>query len=284
MEIFGARTTEPIQTCVEEVKKSNIFIGILGMRYGSIDSESGKSFVQIEYETALKENIETLIYVIDEDKALISPVHVDKNENAKKLQEFKKYLGDTHTVEKFTTPDDLANKIERDLVRLMREKDIAIDQDKLEPLSDDKTTIEIIKKFWVMPKRLDGTEIELIIEFTNSPFAIDQKICRALKLTYGASVQRRIKIIEPNDDSVRAYSVLKNLYAEDDLCEFLYRAENSKPYKIIAKLSFGYVQEIHEAIPAYKPHPIKDLETGEMIDSYIRYHPIEALIMVRPII
>ncbi len=54
--------------------------------------------------------------------------------------------------------------------------------------------------------------------------------------------------------------------------------------KVIAKLSFGYVQEIHEAIPAYKPHPIKDLETGEMIDSYIRYHPIEDRIMVRPII
>lgn len=288
MEIFGARTAEPIQTCIEEVKKSKIFIGILGMRHGSIDRESGKSFVQIEYETAVTEKIDTLMYIIDEEKSLIPPIYVDKNENAKKLEDFKEHLRKNHTVETFSSPDDLANKIERDIVRLMIEKGIVIDEEKFEPLSDKKKTIELIEKFLLMPKILDGTEIELIIEFTHSPFAIDKKTCDALKLTYGASISRNIKIIEPTDSSLKNVWFLKELFAEDDLCDFLYNAESNKPYKVIVKLSFGYEQEIihtsHATLSGiFKTPPMIDLETREKIESYIQHTPIKAIILVKPI-
>jgi hypothetical protein len=290
MEIFGARTAEPIQTCIEEVKKSRIFIGILGMRYGSIDNESGKSFVQIEYETAINEKIETLMYIIDEQNSLIPPNYVDKNENAKKLKDFKEYLKNIHTVETFTTPEDLAKKIERDIVRLMSEKGVAIDEDKFEPLSDNKITSELIHRFILMPKRLSGTEIELIVEFTYSPHRIQKQTCDALKLTYGASIARRIKIIEPNDSSFKNFRFLNDLYAEDELCDFLYTAETAKPYKIIAKLSFGFEQEIitqpipvRNSIVINRRPPIIDLETGNKIENYIRNNPIEALILVKPL-
>ena len=288
MEIFGARTAEPIQTCVEEVKKSRIFIGILGMRYGSIESESGKSFVQIEYETAVSEKIDTLMYIIDEEKSLLPPINVEKFENAKKLEDFKEYLRKNHTVDTFSSPDDLANKIERDIVRLMTEKGIVIDEEKLEPLSDKKETIDLINKFLLMPKILDGTEIELIIEFTGSPFAIHKKTCDALKLTYGASIERNIKIIEPVDSSFKNVWFLKKLFAEDELCDFLYNAEPNVPYKIIVKLSFGYEQEIiHTSRTTFsgqvKTPPMIDLETREKIESYLQQTPIKALILVKPL-
>jgi hypothetical protein len=291
MEIFGARTAKPIQTCIEEVKKSTIFIGFLGMRYGSIDSESGKSFVQIEYETAINEKIETLMYIIDEEKSLVPPKYVDKYENAKKLQDFKEHLRRTHTVETFTTSDDLVKKIDRDIVQLIREKGIVIDEGKFEPLSDNKTTIELIEKFDLMPKRLSGTEIELIVEFTDSPYAIHKQTCDALKLTYGASIARRIKIIEPKDIPYNAFQFLWELFAEDDLCDFLNTAETSKPYKIIAKVSFGIEHEISQKSPPdslfsltlCRAPPIIDLQTGEKIESYIRYNPVKALILVKPL-
>jgi hypothetical protein len=289
MEIFGARTAEPLQTCIDEVKKSQIFIGIIGMRYGSVDNDSGKSFVQIEYDTAKSTGLEILIYIIDEQNALIHPAFVDRNEDAKKLQAFKEYLRNTHTVETFTNPDELASKIERDIVRLIRDKGIVIDEDRFEPLSDNKKTIELIDKFSLMPKKLNGSEIELIIEFTSSPYPVDKRTCNALKLTYGASINRRIKIIEPNDNSFKRLDFLKNLYADDDLCDFLYSAETGKHYKIIGKLSFGYVQDFHQASPRISmgwgdksPH-IVNLETGEKIESYIRAIPIEALILVKPL-
>jgi hypothetical protein len=290
MEIFGARTADPIQTCVDEVKKSKIFIGILGMRFGSIDKETGKSFVQIEYETAVNEKIDTLIYIINEEEALLPPIYVDKNENAKKLQDLKDYLRRNHTVESFSSPDDLAIKIERDIIRLMEEKGIVINEEKFEPLSDNAKTLEIINKFNLMPKKFSGKEIELIVEFTSAPITIQKPKCDALKLTYGASLSRRIKIIEPNDNSLKNFRFLKDLLAEDELCEFLYNAKPSQNYKIIAKLSFGCEQEFIQnsgskllsgITSIFNPPPIIDLDTKERIENYLQHTPIEALILVK---
>jgi len=289
MEVFGARTAEPIQTCVEEVKKSKIFIGILGMRYGSIDIESGKSFVQIEYETAINRGLDVLIYLIDEENALISPIFVDKDENAKKLQEFKEYLKKNHTVEIFNSPDDLVKKIERDLLRLATDKGLIIDEGKFEPVSDEKPTIELIKKFNVLPKLLSGTEIELFVEFISSPYPIQKQTCDALNLTYGSSVRRRIKINRPKNIPQKQFQFLQELFADGGLAEFVYDAEQGREYNIIAKLSFGIEQhviktstksfELHSSTP-----PIVDLDTKEKIENYIQYNPIEALVFVTIII
>jgi len=132
MEKFGARSTAPIATCIDEVKRCKIFIGIIGMRYGSVH-EDGRSFVQIEYESAISEKKDILIYVVDEDKALFPPKHVDLDDNAKKLKSFKNHLKKTHTVEFFVNPNDLANKIKRDLSRHL--KDTFSNDKKIDSLS-----------------------------------------------------------------------------------------------------------------------------------------------------
>jgi hypothetical protein len=287
MEIFGARTADPIQTCIEEVKKSKIFIAILGMRYGSVDNETGKSFVQIEYETALSEKIDILIYIINENESQIPPIYVDKNENAKKLEDFKDFLRKNHTVDTFTTPDDLAIKIERDIVRLLQEKEIKIDEGKFEPLSDNKKTIELIKKFHLMPKKLNGTEIELVVKFRSNPFTIEKETCDALDLTYGASIGRQIEIVEPSDRDINYLNFLDELFADYNLCEFLYDVDITRPCKIIAKLSFGYERRIirksEKSFFSPSIPPLIDLKTREKIENYISYSPKEALILVKPV-
>src|SRR5215510_6709251 len=54
---------EKIQSWIDE---SDAFILILGGRYGSIEPESGKSYVQMEYEYALKRKKPLFALVIDE--------------------------------------------------------------------------------------------------------------------------------------------------------------------------------------------------------------------------
>lgn len=49
MEEFGARTSAPLDTCIIYARECDIYIGIIGMRYGSVDKKSGKSFTQVEY-------------------------------------------------------------------------------------------------------------------------------------------------------------------------------------------------------------------------------------------
>jgi hypothetical protein len=113
MEVFGARTQKPLDTCLEEVSTSEVFIGIIGMRYGSVDKESGKSFVELEYETAKQNHLEILIYIIDEENASIPPINVDC-QNAEKLKDFKKRLK-IHTCCFFNSVNDLSLKIKGDM-------------------------------------------------------------------------------------------------------------------------------------------------------------------------
>ena len=62
MERFGARTEHALTTCIAECELSDIYIGILGMRYGSIDESSGKSYTFLEYEAANKSGKEILFF------------------------------------------------------------------------------------------------------------------------------------------------------------------------------------------------------------------------------
>ena len=89
MEIFGARTDAPLETCLKEVSDCKYLIAIIGMRYGSIDNESEKSFVQLEYETANELSLDILIYLIDMENSLVLPKNVDTGESASKLKSFK---------------------------------------------------------------------------------------------------------------------------------------------------------------------------------------------------
>lgn len=121
MEVFGARTQKPLETCLGEVLTSEMFIGIIGMRYGSVDEESRKSFVELEYETAKKSGLEISIYLIDEENASIPPINVDC-ENAEKLRDFKRQLKKDHTCCFFTSVNDLSLKINGDMEKFFRKR------------------------------------------------------------------------------------------------------------------------------------------------------------------
>lgn len=118
MEIFGARKNKPLKTCLDEVSKSDIYIGIIGARYGSVDQASGKSYTQLEYEKAVKDNLEILVYIIDEN-CKVPLKFVDTGENALKLESFKRYLMKEHTIDTFMEESVLAKKIHDKLKELI---------------------------------------------------------------------------------------------------------------------------------------------------------------------
>ncbi len=64
MEKFGARKETPLETCLNEVERADIYIGIIATRFGSLEAESNKSYTQLEYEKALEQKKEILIYLI----------------------------------------------------------------------------------------------------------------------------------------------------------------------------------------------------------------------------
>jgi hypothetical protein len=119
MEFFGALPDTPKEECLRLVRASNIFIGIIGMRYGLIDRADGKSMTQLEYEEAQAVGLPTLMYLIDEEHHPVLPKHVDTGAGAEKLVAFKALLKNAHVVNAFTSPEDLAAKVTQDVVRLV---------------------------------------------------------------------------------------------------------------------------------------------------------------------
>jgi len=111
MEYFGARPGSSKTACLDTVAKCRIVVLIVGMRYGSIDEKTGMSYTHMEYAEAMKLNIPVLVYLMDEKKARIAPIFVDKDEKAKKLEEFKAHLLGKHQCCFFENPDQLANYV-----------------------------------------------------------------------------------------------------------------------------------------------------------------------------
>jgi hypothetical protein len=50
MEFFGARPGQPIDVCLDEVRKSDLLVVIVGLKYGSLPPGMGISYSQAEYE------------------------------------------------------------------------------------------------------------------------------------------------------------------------------------------------------------------------------------------
>jgi hypothetical protein len=114
MEDFGARTEPPLQTSLDEVSKSDMYIGIIGMRYGSIDEATQKSIVHLEYEKAVEKDLPIRGYLIDENEGRIPPSSV-QCDKIKHLKEFKEILKKKHTCPPFTNEENLASRIELDV-------------------------------------------------------------------------------------------------------------------------------------------------------------------------
>src|ERR1044072_5128956 len=54
MEFFGARPEAPIDVCLEEVRKSDVLVVIVGHRYGSFVPSTDRSFTETEYEEGMR--------------------------------------------------------------------------------------------------------------------------------------------------------------------------------------------------------------------------------------
>lgn len=108
-ETFGSLPHTPREICVLLAKRCDIFILVIGKRYGHIIEPEGISVVEFEYTVARDENPgKILVYV--KDGVTREP----------KLEEFLNRLQDFergHVTSLFTTPEDLSRKIQRDVTR-----------------------------------------------------------------------------------------------------------------------------------------------------------------------
>jgi Domain of unknown function (DUF4062) len=117
MEYFGARPNLPLQTCLEEVRSSDLLVVIVGHRYGSVADGSDVSFSEAEYNEGFRLNKPIHAYVRD-DAVPVLVKHIERDSGKQgRLEAWKHTLTQRHTVGTFRESSDLALQVAADLSR-----------------------------------------------------------------------------------------------------------------------------------------------------------------------
>lgn len=96
MELFRAGNTSQLDTIKKWINQSDVYMLILGGRYGSIEPESGKSYTQLEYEYAIEKDIPVFAVVLKEkflyEKASSQGNDVIEDFSKEEYKNFKKLV------------------------------------------------------------------------------------------------------------------------------------------------------------------------------------------------
>jgi hypothetical protein len=192
MEQFGSKPGSPMEECLRIVKSCQVYLGLFGMRYGSIPDGHSKSMTHLEYDEAQDSKLPSLIYILDEENQPVLPKDIEFGSGADKLRELKAILKKRHTVSFFTTPEDLRARILHDVPDLL--KRMGAEVTGALTLDKDQSDAEILRQFEILPKLFSGRPV--VIQFTtrktfHSAFA---EACFALGLEIGATVVDKLAL------------------------------------------------------------------------------------------
>ncbi|MBV1880625.1 MAG: TIR domain-containing protein [Pseudomonadales bacterium] len=125
MEFFGARANQPIETCLAEVRRSNILVVIVGHRYGSIVPDMDISYSEAEYQEGFRLNKPCLVYIRGEEVPILPKLMERDPDKLRLLEDWKSTLQTRHTVASFEGKNDLSVQVAADLGRTIRDLDEA---------------------------------------------------------------------------------------------------------------------------------------------------------------
>jgi|GEM_PF-3610163 len=129
MELFAAGDKSQMEVIRSWIDASDIFLLILGGRYGSIEPESGKSYVQIEYEYALSKLKPWFACVIHKDeldrrRKLEDYENYCETKNSDKLESFRSKLTSQTLVQFWNDRKDIKLSIFQSLTTFSNRSDI----------------------------------------------------------------------------------------------------------------------------------------------------------------
>ena len=232
MEKFGARSETPLETCLSEVEQSDIFVCIIAMKSGSIEPASEKSYTQLECEKAYELKREILVYIIDQANTAILVKDIDFDNKKSKLDSFKSILKERHTIDTFTSPSDLAEKLNRRFTELL--DSLTVPETSVDPYAESTATIE---KFNMVPKSISGQEIQLEIILDGDLFPASKELCDTFNFDYGRTLGQPIKILKPELKGIDHR--LHRLFLSELHLDSFYKVSKSTGYSVYAKLLFS---------------------------------------------
>jgi hypothetical protein len=111
MELFTAANLPTLDTCIAELTRSHIYVGVIGEYFGSSPPGFKKSYTQLEYLEAIKRKMPIFLFMTASD-AEITPAQIEHDaQKLQRLGEFRTRLQTKHSVSFFKTAHQAAWQI-----------------------------------------------------------------------------------------------------------------------------------------------------------------------------
>jgi hypothetical protein len=122
MGYFTARDTEPSNYCRDMVARSDIYVGIIGLRYGApVRDRPELSHTELEFEAATDRGLPRLVFLIREGSAFLPPTGESEDYRARQESFRDRLLQDARlTIAWVASPADLEIALYQGLVELGR--------------------------------------------------------------------------------------------------------------------------------------------------------------------
>lgn len=111
MEIFPAVNDTAWEHIEKVIKDSDYYVLIIGGKYGSIDSKSGLSYTEKEYDFAVSQNIPVLAFTHSDEESIPIGKSEINSDIREKLKNFKQRVRNKHHWNYWKTPDELKGNV-----------------------------------------------------------------------------------------------------------------------------------------------------------------------------
>jgi tetratricopeptide (TPR) repeat protein len=122
MKDFPAADKPPADLCAERVRDCDVYVGLLGTRYGSpVRDKPEVSYTELEFDTATEAGLKRLVFLLDDDAedVGIPPSGLIDHEYGARQAAFRRRVRESRLVtQEFTDPATLGQLVERSLREL----------------------------------------------------------------------------------------------------------------------------------------------------------------------
>jgi hypothetical protein len=106
----------PADSVLEALSSADIFILLLGYRYGSIAPKGGISWVEVEFRAAQQMSKPILVFMARPDTQWpVNAIDLDRS----RVEGFREEVASSYLVSYFTSPEDLASKLATSLLHVL---------------------------------------------------------------------------------------------------------------------------------------------------------------------